>query len=182
MAFQLSLNELVEALAGAIIEAQDRIERHQISNLARYFDEDNRPLSVNIRLPSLHPQAETGDEETYRAPYLALVSANLLKIKDVELSFDVDLVEIGEPAPGGAAAAAPPVSPPVKGSVQAAQATRAPTRNVQIDMRAGFLRRRAGAVHVVLRVEGSEPAEGAARLVNHLVQTQGVVGPIIRAE
>jgi len=181
MAHQLSLNELVEALAGAIIEAQDRIERHQISNLAKYFDEDNRPLSVNIRLPSLHPQAEAGDEETYRAPYLALVSANLLKIKDVELSFDVDLVEIGEPAPGGAAAAAPPPSPPAKGSVQAAQA-RTPTRNVQVDMRAGFLRRRAGSVHVVLRVEGSEPAEGAARLVNHLVQTQGVVGPVIKAE
>ncbi len=180
MAYQLSLNELVEALAGAIIEAQDRIEQHQISNLARYFDRDGRPESLNVRLPSLHPQAETGDEETYRAPYLALVSTHLLKIKDVELSFDVDLVEIGEAAPDGGSA--PPAAPaPAKGSIQAAQARRAPTRNVQVDLRAGFLRRRAGSVHVLLRVEGSEPAEGAARLVNHLVQTQGVVGPIIKS-
>jgi hypothetical protein len=27
---------------------------------------------------------------------------------------------------------------------------------------------------VVLRVEGSEPTDGAARLINHLAQTQGV--------
>ncbi len=179
MAHQLSLNELVEALAGAIIEAQDRIEQHQISNLANYFDADGRPRSLNVRLPSLHPKAEAGDEETYRAPFLALVSANLLKIKDVELSFDVDLVEIGDTAPAGESAAAP--AAPAKGSVQAAQARRVPTRNVQVDLRAGYLRRRAGSVHVLLRVEGSEPAEGAARLVNHLVQTQGVVGPIIKS-
>ena len=173
MASQLSLNELIEALAGAIIQAQDRIERHQISNLASYFDADGRPRSLNIRLPSLNPQAERGDEETYRAPLLALVSTNLLKIKDVELTFDVDLVEISEP-PETVAPAAPTRAP------GAGAGPPGPTRTVQVDLRAGFLRRRAGAVHVVLRVEGSEPAEGSARLVNHLVQTQGVVGPIIK--
>jgi len=172
MASQLSLNELIEALAGAVIEAQDRIERHQITNLASYFDADGRPRSLNIRLPSLHPQAEPGDEETYRAPLLALVSTNLLKIKDVELTFDVDLVEVSGPETGTPAA---PTRAPGAGA-----APPGPVRTVQVDLRAGFLRRRAGSVHVVLRVEGSEPAEGAARLVNHLVQTQGVVGPIIK--
>ena len=178
MASQLSLNELIEALAGAIIEAQDRIERHQISNLASYFDADHRPRSLNIRLPSLHPQAKAGDEEIYRAPLLGLVSTNLLKIKDVELSFDVDLVEVSEPPATGAAAAAP-TSSPRPGGAQPVEPP-GPKRTVQIDLRAGFLRHRAGSVHVVLRVEGSEPAEGTARLVNHLVQTQGVVGPVIK--
>jgi len=173
MATQLSMNELIEALAGAVIEAQDRIERHQISNLASYFDADGRPRSLNLRLPSLHPQAEPGDEETYRAPLLALVSTSLLKIKDVELTFDVDLVDISEP-PETAAAAAPTLAS------EAGGVPPGPKRTAQVDLRAGFLRRRTGSVHVVLRVVGSEPAEGSARLVNHLVQTQGVVGPIIK--
>jgi len=179
MATQLSMNELIEALAGAVIEAQDRIERHQISNLAGYFDADQRPRSLNIRLPSLHPQAQPGEEEMYRAPLLALVSANLLKIKDVELTFDVDLVEITEPPEKAAAPA--PVRPAGPGAGTAVPPEPpGPKRTAQVDLRAGFLRRRAGSVHVVLRVEGSEPAEGAARLINHLVQTQGVVGPRIK--
>ncbi|CEE22200.1 hypothetical protein XACJK48_2970015 [Xanthomonas citri pv. citri] len=51
---QISLNDLIEALAGAVIDAQDRIEQHQMANLGAFFDEDNRPRSVLIRLPSQH--------------------------------------------------------------------------------------------------------------------------------
>jgi hypothetical protein len=34
--------------------------------------------------------------------------------------------------------------------------------------------RKGGNVHIVLRVEGTEPSDGTARLINHLTQTQGV--------
>jgi hypothetical protein len=183
MAAQISLNELIEALAGAVIGAQDRIEKHQVDNLRNYFDQKTlRPHVLNVRLPSMHPQAEEGAEEMYRAPVLGLVPATLLKIKDVEISFDVDLVEMTEPgaepttAPG---AGGPPPAQPAPGT---AARTQGPTKNVRADLRAGFLRRRAGAVHVVLRVEAGEPTEGVARLVNHLVQTQGVVTPPMKPE
>jgi hypothetical protein len=183
MAAQISLNELIEALAGAVIEAQDRIEKHQIDNLRTYFDPKTlRPHVLNVRLPSMHPQAEEGAEEMYRAPVLGLVPATLLKIKDVEISFDVDLIELAEQGPQPAAEPGPGEPQPAEPAAGTAPRAPGPIKNVRVDLRAGFLRRRAGAVHVVLRVEASEPTEGVARLINHLVQTQGVVTPPTKPE
>ncbi|NEL42837.1 MAG: DUF2589 domain-containing protein, partial [Xanthomonas perforans] len=73
-----------------------RIEQHQMANLGAFFDEDNRPRSVLIRLPSQHPEAGENDEDLYRAPLLPLVSSNVLRIKDVEISFDAQLGELSE--------------------------------------------------------------------------------------
>ncbi|MDR3641572.1 MAG: DUF2589 domain-containing protein [Humidesulfovibrio sp.] len=161
MASNIPLNDLIEALAGAVIEAQDNIEQHQISNLLGYFDSDNRPKSLVVRVPSIQAEAESGSEDLYRAPLLPLVSSNMLKIKDVEITFDVDLGQMSDgpadPAAGG------------KGQPEA----EAPRKSIFVDM-AGGKQSKAGSIHVVLRVESSEPTDGAARLINHLAQTQGV--------
>jgi hypothetical protein len=158
MAGQVSLNSLIEALANAVIEAQDRIEQHQISNIRRYFDSDNRPISVFVKTPSTHPDAEMGDETELRVPLLALVSSNPLRIKDVEISFDADITDVDEPQEET-------TSPDQKNwdSKLAAKA-------IQVDMRSGFLRRGGKTAHVVLRVEGVEPTEGMARLMQHLLK------------
>lgn len=169
MANPVSLNDLIEALAGAVIDAQDRIEQHQLSNLSNYFDEQNRPKSVLIRLPSQHPNAAEGDEDLYRAPLLPLVPSNMLKIKDVEISFDVDLGAIAdELGPSAASEPAP------KGSSWAEEMANL-SKRVSVHTRAGVMGRRGGLLHVVMRVEGSEPSDGVSRLLNHLAQTQGVI-------
>lgn len=162
MASNIQLHDLIEALAGAVIEAQDSIEQHQISNLLGYFDKDNRPKSLVVRVPSIQPQAEEGAEDLYRAPLLPLVSTNMLKIKDVEVTFDVDLGQLME------APAADPKTAPADGRGQ-----EAPRKNLLVDL-AGSKQDKGGSIHVVLRVESSEPTDGAARLMNHLTQTQGV--------
>ncbi|SEN42533.1 Protein of unknown function [Luteibacter sp. UNCMF331Sha3.1] len=169
MATQTSLNDLIEALAGAVVDAQDRIEQHQVAQLSQYFDEDNRPKSVVIRMPSMHPAAQPGDEDFYRAPILPLVSTNLLRIKDVEIQFDADL---GSLVDRSAAEGAPADAPQPTRDWRAHPA--APKPRMQIDTTFGATGKRAGAVHVVLRVEACEPTEGAARLMNHLTQVQGV--------
>lgn len=161
MAGNIQLNDLIEALAGAVIEAQDNIEQHQLSNLLAYFDKDKRPRSLVVRLPSVQPGVEEGTEDLYRAPLLSLISTNMLKIKDVEIAFDV---ELGHLTSRGAQ------------QPQAAMGLLdedAPVKNISVDMDAGK-RSSGGNVHVVLRVESAEPTDGAARLVNQLAQTQGV--------
>ncbi|MFB8924016.1 DUF2589 domain-containing protein, partial [Xanthomonas arboricola pv. juglandis] len=158
---QISLNDLIEALAGAVIDAQDRIEQHQMANLGAFFDEDNRPRSVLIRLPSQHPEAGENDEDLYRAPLLPLVSSNVLRIKDVEISFDAQLGELSEldeaalPASLAVPAAVDdwhPKPPALPGQIG-------------VDLGSNAKSARHSAVHVVLRVEGSEPTEGVARLI-----------------
>lgn len=157
----IALEDLIEALAGAVIEAQDAIEKHQLSNLASYFNPVDsadsstepsgpyRPKRIVLRVPSLRPDAGENEEDEYQAPLLSLVASNQLKIKDVEISFDVDL-----------------------GNLTESEASE--KKSVFVDMGGGLLKRKGGSVHVIMRVEGGEPTEGAARLINHLNQTQGV--------
>ena len=100
----------------------------------------------------------------YRAPLLPLVSSNMLKIKDVEITFDVDLGQFTEE---------PAIQAEKASTDDVRQESDAQKKNIFVDM-AGGRQSKAGSIHVVLRVEGSEPTEGAARLMNHLTQTQGV--------
>lgn len=167
MSSNIPLNDLIEALAGAVIEAQDKIEQHQIANLRGYFDDQYRPESLLVRVPSINPHAEQGSEDYYRAPLLSLVSTNLLKIKDVEITFDVDLGQLRHEPPL-------PNIRVDKDNVEKKENVK-PKKNIFVDMAGGWLKSKGGSVHVVLRVEGSEPTDGAARLINHLTQTQGVI-------
>lgn len=168
MATSITLKDLLEALASAVIGAQDRIERHQIAALGSYFDSDNRPKSVLMRLPSLHPGAEEGDEDYYRAPLLALTPTNPLRIREVEIDFDVQLGEIGEEETT--------VPAEDEGDNETTNGWRpgAPRKTVQIDMRAPTKGTATSAVHVRVKVENTDITAGVAKLTNHLSQTQGV--------
>jgi hypothetical protein len=169
MPTQTPLPGLIEAMASAVIDAQDRIEKRQMAYLGDYFDEDNRPKSIVIRMPSMRPDATEDDEDLYRAPLLPLVSTNLLRIKDVEISFDVDIGSLTDTVADAA---------PEDGSVKDALAwgrrgeRKRPVVQVDTNFRSG--EHASGSVHVVMRVEGTDPTEGTARLMNHLAQTQGV--------
>lgn len=169
---RITLKDLLEALASAVIGAQDRIEQHQIASLGSYFDSDNRPKSVLMRLPSLHPGAEEGDEDYYRAPLLSLTPANPLRIREVEIDFDVQLGEIGEEEIPTAGAGGSDGG----GDSETAEPWHAgaPRKTVQIDMRAATKGALSSAVHVRVKVENTEITSGLAKLTNHLTQTQGV--------
>jgi hypothetical protein len=169
MAPQTPLPGLIEAMASAVIDAQDRIEKRQIQHLGDYFDEDNRPKSIVIRMPSMRPGATEDDEDLYRAPLLPLVSTNLLRIKDVEISFDVDMGALADTTTD-----ASPGEPGAKDELAWGKRGDRKRPVVQVDTSIRSGTGNSGSVHVVIRVEGTEPTEGAARLMNHLAQTQGV--------
>lgn len=170
MAGQESLENLIEGLAGAVVEAQSRIERHQIENILSFFDEDNRPRKIDVLVPSLHPDAKDHHGVRYRVPLLPLVASSLLKIKEVEISFDTEIVGLTEPEENqstskenGASDGTGAVTDRVK-------------RSVSLDMRgSGVFRKKSGAVHVVMKVEGRDLSEGMARLADRLLQFQGEV-------
>ena len=156
-----SFSVLVEAITRSLAEAQDQFERHQIGNLLNYFDKDMRPRGLEFRVPSMRADAKPGEEDFYSASFLSLVPINALKIKDVEVKFTVDLGEISESEAKGL------------GSEQAHAAMKdmlSPMKSMGISTPT----HRGGMVSVVLRVEGTEPSEGAARLHNALAQAHMV--------
>jgi len=186
----VTLHDLIEALANSVIEAQDAVERYQISNILRYFDENQRPHRVLVRVASLSPYAEPGSEDVISVPWLALIGSVRLGIKDVEISMEIDLGDLttfepsGQPPPAGGAG--PSATPPPAGGAGPSATTagdlaaaglgpRGPRRSVIVDVRSPRTREHAMA-KVTLRVESQEPTEGLARLMLELNQRIGPIG------
>jgi len=165
MADKESLDNLIEGMAGAVVEAQQRIETHQISNFLNFFDDDNRPKTLDVLLPSLNPAAEKADV-LYRVPLLSLVASSLLRIKEVEISFDTDLIGVTEQDTDKYDETSSQLEPMT--------GTPKKLRSVSLDMRgSGVFRKKTGTVHVVMKVEGRDISESMARLVDRLIQVQG---------
>jgi len=161
MAETVSLKDLIEALAGAVIFAQDRIEKHQLSKISQYFDETNRrPIAVTIKLPDMSTEADEEDEVDISIPLLALVGSSSLHIKGMDVEFAVDLSSFGE---GDDASAGGP-APPAEGETLGWQGARN-SKSIGVDWQSAGDKKMA---HVSLRVEAQEPTEGMARLIQRL--------------
>lgn len=179
-----SLHHLIQSIAGAVAEAQDKIHRYQISAISQYFDADNRPVGVDVRLPSLAHDAEEGEERIVRVPLLSLVGMKPLAVKDMEITFEVGL---------GAPEAAPKDVPPKDekdapksasgkdGEDKPAEVAAGDTKDddsdawpddkhtpIGIDMGASKNRDSGPMARITLRVESQAPSEGMARLIHLL--------------
>ncbi|MCG8641530.1 MAG: DUF2589 domain-containing protein [Desulfobacterales bacterium] len=168
MAARESLDNLIEGLAGAVVEAQKRIETHQINNFLSFFDRDKRPKKLDILVPSLHPE-DGGKDIRYRVPLLPLVASSLLRIKEVEISFDTDLVGIKKEDDSEIGSQI--LEPDDTGDENQ---TLSRLKSIDLDMRgSGVFKKQKGSAHVVIKVEGRDISEGMARLIDRLLQAQG---------
>ncbi|MCE0916996.1 MULTISPECIES: DUF2589 domain-containing protein [unclassified Pseudomonas] len=154
-----SLHHLIQSIAGAVAEAQDKIQRFQVSTVRQYFDEDNRPVSIDVRLPSHSPEAKEGEERVVRVPLLSLVGARLMAVKDMEISF-----EVGLNADDGSAANVGPATAGDDDSGWPSETHKA----LNVDL--GVRRNGEGGplARVTLKVETQPPSEGMARLLQNL--------------
>jgi Protein of unknown function (DUF2589) len=176
----VSLHELITALANAVTEAQDRVERFQVANLQRYFDENQRPIRIEVRVPSLSPEAQPGDEQIIAVPLLAVVGMVRLAIKDVEISMEIDIGDLTalETGQEGTAASSAAGRPPAASPEERRWGEPAPRRVVTVDVQAPRARDRPAMAKVTLRVESQDPTEGFARLLLLLNQRIGpIAGP-----
>lgn len=151
-----SFQQLIQSIAGAVAEAQDKIQRLQMSTVRQYFDADNRPVCIDVRLPAM--TSVEGEERLVRVPLLSLVGARLLAVKDMEISFQVGLNVQTHTAP--------------------CDSTSAPNdeqgwpkefhKPLNVDL--GVRRNGGGGplANVTLRVETQPPSDGMARLVQNL--------------
>ncbi len=165
MADFVALKDLVHAIAGAVAEAQQEIEKAQITNLTSYLDRERRPLTVQMRVPSIRPDAAPGEEDVYQAPLLALTSHSTLRIKQVEVSFDIELGDLKEPVKKPA---------PRTDELIAAQVKRDLNVNPAVS---ATVKQQGTSAHVVLTIEGAASPEGVSRIVMDMTRTQGITGP-----
>jgi hypothetical protein len=165
------LPELVEAIASAVIEAQDQIDVHQLSLLQRYFDENDRPKSATMVVPSLSHD-DDGDVR-YNIPWLALMRPNLLSIKEVEVDFEVEFTQFHVPE-GTTRGASDDESAEETTSPSSDEKVNLPHPpaggEMMVDIGAPKTKKNGATAKVTIKVAGQEPTEGLARLINELVK------------
>jgi hypothetical protein len=176
MADFVAFEALIHAITSSVTAAQQEVEKAQVANLVTYLDREHRPLTLQLRVPSIRPEAEPGEEDFYQAPLLALVPRNMLRIKQVEISFDIELGGLAD------AASAPRVKPdaPVSASAAAVLASQL-RRDLNVNPAVSATVKQQGtSAHVVLTIEGVESPEGVSRLVMEMTKRQGVTGPVAK--
>lgn len=174
MADFVPLEALIHAIAAAVTDAQDQVERTQIANLTAYLDKDGRPLTLQMRVPSIRPDASAGEEDSFEAPLMGLVAHTLLSIKTMEITFDVQLGSVEE---------APSPTAPRKRSPEAdPQASKSPIEHrVTVNPTVTAANTKDGtSAHVVLTVESVPSPEGMSRLIDELIKRQTVSSTVDR--
>ncbi len=173
MADFVPLQALVNAIASAVTDAQQEVEKAHIANLVTYLDREHRPLNLQLRVPSIRPEAAPGEEDTYQAPLLALVPQSMLRIKQVEISFDIELGDLAYPASHPKAPSGAPVAPQAV-DIIAAQVKRDLNVNPAVS---ATVKQQGTSAHVVVTIESVDRPDGVSRLVMDLTKTQGITGP-----
>ena len=158
----VSLHDLISALSGAVVQAQDAIEQHQLDLLSRHFDSDGRPISLEIMLPNTTASPSAENYQVISVPRLSLVEANFLRISEFAVEFDVELGDLGLATADGSPASPPPQDPgpaaanmPVAAAALGAPSTSAPAGATFFN----FLRR--GAPTGVPNIGPPRPAPAA---------------------
>lgn len=167
----VSLPELVEAIATAVIEAQDRVDVHQLALLQRYFDKDDRPRSTSMVVPSLSLSTAPGDgteDVRITIPWLALIRPNLLSIKEAKVDLEVELSDFKATA---SAEALPAESGDGLPGLQ-------PGGEMICEVGAQKAKNGGALAKITLTVTGQEPSEGLARVIHELVKRIGVTSVV----
>jgi hypothetical protein len=117
MADALSLHELITALTGAVTQAQDAIQQHQLGAIGRYFNPEGHPLAYTFQLPNPSRDPAKPLHRPVLVPLLSLLEPNLLAISEFTVDFRValgSLAGLAETVPdrGPVEASAAPVSAP----------------------------------------------------------------------
>ena len=176
MADFVPLQNLVHAIASAVTEAQQEIEKAQVANLLTYVDRENRPLNLQLRVPSIRPEAGRGEEDYYQAPLVTLVPHSVLRIKQVEVSFDIVLGDLADPASG-------PKTKPGAAATNTAMDALASKMKQTLSVNPAVsakVKQQGTSAHVVLTIEGVEAPESVSRLVTDMTKTQGIAGPVVQ--
>jgi hypothetical protein len=169
MALSVSLERLVHALSSSIIRAQNLVEKAQLANLRSFFDKNNVPYSIDLKLPSMLHEGEDQNkdkQDIYRVPMAALVPHGSLVIKEAKIRLDVQIGSVTQdPEPEGGYPDITDISKGVE-----------PIRpKLTIDPEAGGIAKKGNGstAHITLTLTATENTEGLARLLNEVIKGQG---------
>lgn len=93
---QNTLGTLMEALQQAVDRAQEQLQSYQLRMLSEYFDTDNQPFYVKLRLPRLPEGGGPLEHTEVEVPRLSLVQMGTISLDEVEMEFPLRLHGVAE--------------------------------------------------------------------------------------
>jgi hypothetical protein len=166
MAILTSLEDMVRAIAGSVMNAQHMVEKAQLANIASFFDDRKQPTVMELELPAIHSTAAADTNYLYRVPLISLVPHSSLVIGEAEIELDVELGDFEEQERTGAHDAL------IDQLGRAAPAERKAALMVNL-AHGGLAAKNGNAVHIKLKLIANDKSEGLARLVDDVVKAQG---------
>ncbi len=161
-----ALDQLIEAIAGAVVEAEAIVRQRQIANILSFFRPDGTPNTIDFKIYPPGSDPATAEAQVLKAPALSLVPVTSLAIKDMRIEFSTELGAIETPA------VSPRAAPAASATVQLAPlGLAAKAAVINVSPPANARQSSPTTATVKLRVVASDPPEGLARLLDRLNAT-----------
>lgn len=137
-------DDLISAIQEAVIRAHETSEQQHVNMMSRFFDEETgEPEMLTLNLPFITPQESEIQYKEVKVPTLCLVPFNSIKIKDIEVSAEVEFQNVKSDDNGS---------------------------KISAKLRGGGFGRKGNRAKIKIRVEGGEPPEALLKLNDTIVK------------
>lgn len=147
---QQRFDHLLQAIHNAVLKAQEITEEQHIMQIAKYFDEDGKPIIQELHVPTLDPDDDPDKMSTLRVPLLSLLPPSAIKIKELRLSFKVGLGKIKVEQPDG---------------------KNGPSLDIDMGGSGGIFGKKQAIAKVDIIFEAGDPSESFLRINDYLVKS-----------
>tara|TARA_R100000008_G_scaffold85799_1_gene76683 strand:+ start:4850 stop:5368 length:519 start_codon:yes stop_codon:yes gene_type:complete len=167
-----SLNDLVEGVQYAVMEAQEIAEEHHMSLVSRFFEEiDGRTQAITqqVHVPNMNP--DTREESPYvqmDVPLICLAQLGGIKIKELKVTFVANLSSL-DTSDDASEADDPPEVPETTNEI--GRRVRKRRRKLQMGMKKSVGSKDDTKATIEISFIGTEPPEGVVRVNDRLLKT-----------
>ena len=137
-------DDLISAIQEAVVRAHETSEAQHVRMMNRFFDkETGEPEMLTLNLPYIDPVESEVSYQEVKIPTICLVPFNSVKIKDIEVSAEVEFQNVKSEGGGN---------------------------RISAKLRGGGFGRKANKAKIKIRVEGGDPPEALLKLNDTLVK------------
>lgn len=159
-----SFDDLVEAIAGAVINARELLEAQHLDTMSRYFSDTDGDGKLEARTQTVKlPNTKTDSQDDFvevQIPLFALVPLNSLKLKEVEVELEAYLSSLEDSETDMA-----------PGSDTLDQGKKVKRKKINMELSGGgYVGSKKNNVKIKVTMEGSDPPEGLVRVNGHVLK------------
>ncbi|MCG8577673.1 MAG: DUF2589 domain-containing protein [Flavobacteriales bacterium] len=147
---QQRFDQLLQAIHNAALKAQELTEEQHIHQLGKYFDEEGKPITQELQVPTLDPDDDPEDMVTLQVPLMSLLPPSAIKIKELKVSFKAALGKIKLNDEDGDGPKAP---------------------SIDLNTGGGLFSKSQSTATIDITFESGDPAESFLRINDYLVKS-----------